>query len=487
MKKIFPLFILIAVAQALCSQSVAINNNGNQPNGRSILDVQSTDKGVMLPRMTSAQRNAISVVPGDAGLMVFDTDKQSLYIYTGMNWRPVPFTSDNHVYPVNYTAPDLEEGDNFGQAVSIYNNYAAVAAPYDDINGNSNQGSVYIYFYTGNGWIFHQKLTAVDGAAEDLFGTSVSMWNDRLVIGAPRADANGQTNRGAVYVFTLNSNQWQQQAKLFAGDPAAGDEFGSAVAIQNNKLLVGAPRKNNGSYNQQGAAYLFLYNGSNWVQNNKLLHGEQTTGDEFGASVAIDSNWLVIGAPDKRENNITWAGAAFVFYSANGTTGWSLEKKLTTGTSSFEDHFGSSVAIDGEQIAVGIPGREVYNHDAAGSVFIFRYIQNDWLATTSVDTRETATEDYFGMSVALRGGHLLAGAPMRDYDNHFNSGSAWLFERDSPNSSWFYRQTIKDVEVERIAFFGSAVAICKATGRYIIGSRYANNGKGRVSIGNLPQ
>jgi hypothetical protein len=486
MKKFISFFLLIILAGVLNSQSVSVNNDGSQPNGRSILDIKSSDKGVLLPRMTSAQRNAIQVVPGDAGLMVFDTDKQSLYIYTGMNWRPLPFTTENEVYPVNYTAPDSEEGDSFGQAVAIYGNYAVVAAPYDDINANTNQGSVYVFFYTGNGWVFQQKLTASDGTAEDVFGISVSIWNDQLAVGASGADIAGQSNRGAVYMFKLNGNQWQQQAKLLHGDPVAGDEFGKAVAIQNNKLLVGAPRKSNGSFNQQGAAYLFLYNGSNWTQNNKLLHGELTGGDEFGSSVAVDANRLVIGAPDKRENNISLAGAAFIFYSANGNSGWSLEKKLTNTTSAFEDRFGSSVSIDGEHVAIGVPGRHLYNSDAAGAVIIYRYIQNDWLGTASLDVKEVATEDYFGSSVALKGAQLLVGAPMRDIDGHFNAGGAWLFEGDLPFSSWFFRRRITDVEVERIAFFGSAVAVCKVTGRYIIGSRYANQGKGRIAIGTLP-
>lgn len=472
------------------AQNVGINADGSQPNGRAMLDIKSTDKGVMFPRMTSAQRLAIPVTNGDGGLMVFDTDKQCLYIYTGMNWRAMPFATEKEIYPVNYSVSDAEDFDQFGSTVAIDGDYAAIGAPGDDEGGISNQGSVYIFRFNNGSWTQHQKISINNLHANARFGSSVAMSNDLLVVGAPSEDVNGQGSHGAVYVFRLMNNQWSQHAKLLPNEVVSMNDpfnFGRSVAVSNNRILVGAPGKDNGSYTNQGAAYLFLHNGSNWFQNNKFIHGEATGSDFFGHSVAIDANRIVIGAPDKRVNNISQAGAAYVFYSANGTTGWNMEQKIVNLTQAFEDHFGSTVAIEGDKILAAAPGAVIGSSDFAGSVGIFVYDTsvNSFTIRRVLSITDHKDEDYFGQSIAMKGEKILVGAPFRDSEGLFNSGSVWFYERTNPIGSWDYKRTILDADIESINFFGAAVAICRQTGRYIIGSYYANDARGRVSFGTL--
>ncbi len=484
MKKIVIHFILIIAAQTVYSQSVAINTNGNQPNGRSILDVQSTEKGVMLSRMTSAQRNAIAVVPGDAGLLVFDTDKQCLFVFTGSKWMAIPFQGEKNIHPVDYMAPDAQDHDQFGLAVAIFGNYAAVGAPSANIGNNNDQGAVYIYYNNGISWEFQAKITAADGTNNDYFGSSVAISNDFLAVGAPNADANGQNERGAVYVFSRQGNTWSQQTKLLMSDGLSGDHFGKAVALQGTNLLIGAPYDDNGAYANHGSAYLFKYNGAAWVQSNKFVPTVLENSVEFGSSVTIDGDYLAVGAPGCRENNAYRAGAVFVYHGPNGAN-WTLQQKLTNMQPAFEHFFGRSVDLHGSRLVIGVPGQPNGNQTAAGMVSVFVRTNSVWNLENHVYSTAPQTEAYLGHSVAIRNSQIMGGAYLHDEDGQFNSGAVWTYIKPAANSSWIFDRKITGSNVERVGFFGISMAIDKQSGRYIIGSSYVGSGRGKVSFGTI--
>ena len=218
MKKIF--FLLVVTVKYLLlpvniySQSVAINNDGTQPNSRAILDVKSPNKGALLPRMATTERMAIPVTADDAGLLVFDTDKQTLYLFDGQNWLAMAFVTNDQLPPVNRTASDKTSGDAFGWSVSIDGDYAVVGAYSDDIGGNSDQGSAYIFIRNGSAWTEQAKLTANDGQPSDFFGRSVAISGEYVIVGAQSGDNEAIINCGSAYVFIRNGTTWTQQAKL---------------------------------------------------------------------------------------------------------------------------------------------------------------------------------------------------------------------------------------------------------------------------------
>ena len=197
------------------------------------------------------------------------------------------------------TASDAAPGDQFGYSVSIYGDSAIVGARLDDDAGSSS-GSAYVFTRSGTNWTEQQKLTASDAAAEDLFGTSVSIYGDSAIIGAP-FDVAG----GSAYVFTRSGTTWTQQAKLTADDAAASDKFGTSVSIYGDSAIIGAPFDNGAS----GAAYVYTRSGTNWTQQQKLTASDAAGGDDFGTSVSIYGNSAIVGAPD----DDTGRGSAYVF------------------------------------------------------------------------------------------------------------------------------------------------------------------------------
>ncbi|OQY29001.1 MAG: hypothetical protein B6244_05530 [Candidatus Cloacimonetes bacterium 4572_55] len=167
------------------------------------------------------------------------------------------------------TASDGAANSEFGNSVAISGDLAIVAAPWDS-NDNEDYavGAAYIFEYSGGSWIQQQKLTANDGAAYDGFGFAVAIFSDLAIIGAPGDDDNGN-HSGAAYVFERSGNNWIQQQKLTASYGVSYDDFGEAVAISSDLVIVGASGDDDNGP-ASGAAYIFYWDGSSWVEQQKL-------------------------------------------------------------------------------------------------------------------------------------------------------------------------------------------------------------------------
>ena len=197
-------------------------------------------------------------------------------------------------------ADDGEPNDQFGFAVALDADTAAISASGDDDNGAA-AGSAYIFIRVGEGWAQQAKLLPDDGAAGDQFGLySIDLDGDTAVIGAPGDD----DDHGSAYVFTRMAREWTQQAKLLAEDGAPLDRFGTSTAIDGNRVVIGAPVGD--------SAYVFVRSAGEWVQGAKLLADDGISGDRFGWSVALDDETALIGAFMADGTNPR-TGAAYVF------------------------------------------------------------------------------------------------------------------------------------------------------------------------------
>ncbi len=186
------------------------------------------------------------------------------------------------------TAGDTNSYNLFGGSVAINGDYAIVGAQFDN-EGGSNAGAAYIYHKTGtnNSWIQKQKIMAQNPAINDDFGISVAISNEFAVVGATGDDTNG-TNSGAIYIFQNVSNSWSFHSKIPSHDAGTGDLFGASVAISGNYLIVGATLTE--------AAYIYQKIGSAWVFMQRITALDVTQLDLFGISVAIDGDFAVVGA-----------------------------------------------------------------------------------------------------------------------------------------------------------------------------------------------
>gem|GEM_PF-930337 len=323
------------------------------------------------------------------------------------------------------TASDAAADNRFGVSVSVSGDYAIVGSYRDDDKGYWS-GSAYIFEKPIDGWVNMTetvKLTASDGATGDLFGNSVSISGDYAIVGAYVDDDNG-TDSGSVYIFKRFGESWvEQQPKLLASDGAAGDLFGYSVSISGSIAIVGAWGNDDaGSYS--GSAYLFdMVTGG---QIAKLTASDAAAGDYFGSHVALSGNIAIVGA-GRDDNAGSDSGSAYIFEKPiDGWVNMTETAKLTASDAAAEDYFGS-VDISGNIAIVGAHWDDD-NGSTSGSAYLFDV--SDPCNPIEIDKITASDADawaYFGTPVAISGNTAIIGA-IGDDDNGSLSGSAYVFE-----------------------------------------------------------
>lgn len=352
-----------------------------------------------------------------AGAFHDDNDRGSAYIFerNATEW----------IQQTKLTTSSPAAGDQFGSDVSISGDNAIVGADRNDSNGPWS-GAAYVFQRSNTGWIQQDMLVPSDGNIGDRFGNAVSISGNYLIVGAYWDDDNG-INSGSAYVFRKDIAGWVLQAKLTASDGAKYDWFGYDVSIDGNYAIVGAVLDNHdGAY--RGSAYIFKRDGSNWVQQAKLVAEDGQAGDEFGESVSISGNYVVIGAignDDAGED----AGAAYIFVRNGGN--WTQQARLVPSDGTVGDQFGNSVSSDGNY-AVVAAHLDTDMGDESGSVYIFKREGQSWPQQAKLTAPDGQQGDFFGQGVSIDGSYVIAGAPYDD-DKGNESGSVHIFRRIGTN------------------------------------------------------
>jgi phage pi2 protein 07 len=243
-----------------------------------------------------AQKHDLSAEVTDSG-MVFIFSKES-----GI-WKTVA--------KIEPDDPSVEQ--LFGRSVAVENDYVFVGAPKTMVQGKRNAGAVYSYTRTqNNNWQFHQLLTTKTGTANSLFGESLDVENDTLVVGAWHDDEAGE-NAGAVYLYSLITDQWQQSHKVMAPDASDGNKFGFRIDLNRQNLLVGSHNSSSWLHENSGAAYLFSKKGENWHLTNKYMPSRSKANAEFGRSVGLTDTSVLVGA-EKSNFSKPLGGDTYIFF-----------------------------------------------------------------------------------------------------------------------------------------------------------------------------
>ncbi|MGA2452437.1 MAG: FG-GAP repeat protein [Solirubrobacteraceae bacterium] len=224
------------------------------------------------------------------------------------------------------------------------------------------------------------ELTASKGAENDDLGHSVAVSGDTVLAGAPGHKVGEHEDQGAAYVFVKPASGWAgsltQTAELAAGNGAANDGLGTSVAMSGDTVLAGAPSHKVGEHADQGAAYVFVMPASGWAgsltQTAELTAGNGAANDHLGDAVAVSGDTVLAGAPLRTVTN-TRQGAVYVFIMpSSGWTGSLNETaELTAGNGNAEDHLGEAVAVSGDTVLAGAPGHEVGKHEEQGAAYVF--------------------------------------------------------------------------------------------------------------------
>lgn len=343
---------------------------------------------------------------------------------------------------------DGAAGDQFG-AVAIDGDTAVIGARLDDDNG-TNSGSTYVFRFDGSSWVQEAKLLASDGAADDSFGQGVAIEGSVAVIGAMNHVVNG-TDSGAAYVFRFDGSNWLQEAKLVPSDGVPNGYFGWSVAMADGRVLIGAPYDVGG-----GSAYVFRHDGLSWVEEAKLQASDGAEGDLFGELVAMDGGVAVIGATSSE--GYRW-GAAYVF-RFDGSN-WVEEQKLLPSDSRPNDFFGQSPAVSGDTIVVG-----AYEYfDGPGSVYVFRHDGTSWVEEAKLLASDGMLYDAFGRATAVVDDMVVIGA---EQTSRPGPGAAYVFRHDG--LAWVEQAKIVASDGVVPDRFGRVVAISGDTA--MIGVQY---------------
>ena len=301
------------------------------------------------------------------------------------------------------TAPDASP--TFGVAVAAAGSWIAVG---DDrtLEGVVEAGRVHLFQRDDRGARRSDTISGRDGRAFDRFGAAVALDEDRLLVGAPGPDGVGG---GFAEVFRCEDGRWIAEATLEDEGVGPLDRFGASVAISGGLAVVAAPRRDVAGVDAGGVA-IFSWNGSAWGEAVWLTAPDAAAGDRFGSSVATDGVRVVVGVvgdDDLGEKS----GAAWVFRRAEKE--WRAEAKLLPLHGAAREWFGHAVAIEGDHALVGAP-RADSQGTTSGTVWSFRRDGGDWSAVSEVPARDGRPGDWFGFDLAVDGDVAIAGAPGRE-------------------------------------------------------------------------
>lgn len=293
-------------------------------------------------------------------------------------------------------ASDGGSGDNFGTSVAATNTVIVVGAPDATVNNQFWQGAAYVFAKSNGSWQEVQKLTASDGAAFDNFGQSVAITGDTLFVGAIGASINGNPQQGAIYVFTKKNGTWTQTQKLTASDGAAGDELGWTSAASGTTAVFGVTGATVNGNPRQGAAYVFTESNGIWSQAQKLIASDGASYEDFGRSAAIDGGTIMIGSIDASVNG-TPEGAVYVYDETNGV--WSQSQKLVANDGTQYSDFGMSIDMDGTEAIIGASNAMSGGLTGMGAAYVFNDYGGNWYQTQKLEAKGGVPYGEFGWSV----------------------------------------------------------------------------------------
>ncbi len=339
---------------------------------------------------------------------------------------------------------DGSPSDAFGNSVAIQSGIVAVGAWGDDDAGGSS-GSVYLFDASTGAQI--SKITPDDGASNDLFGSSVTIDNGILAVGADNDRIKGDPRTGSAYLFDIATGA--QLAKLNPSNPddtSGFSRFGSSIVMSNGIIAVGAPLEDSSVGGGAGAVYLFDL--ATRTELHRLLASDVSRLAQFGSSLAIENNTLAIGAPGANSALDEFNGATYIFDLATGTQ----VSKFSPEQLQLHDSYATSTALENGVVITGAPLTDAIGVDS-GSVY--QYNLSTATQTAQIIPLSSLVDDHLGQSVAIQDRIIAVGASFND-ETGSNSGAVYMFSAGLPS---FTNHKITPADADPSSQFGHAVAI----------------------------
>ncbi len=312
----------------------------------------------------------------------------------------------------------------FGTSIKLQDNRLLVGAPGD----NAKTGAVYVYTYDGASWIEERKLTPRNGVIFQKFGTHVDMGYGIVLVGSA-ASGRSDSTTGCVTILTLSTTSWEEST-VYTPLEQSNDLFGaSAVVVSRDEILVGAPRAN-GSIPHCGAVYSFRRQGDTWKSDQVLESSQPKSDGLFGCSLGYSAGRILVGAMQEVVDSVN-SGVAYTFLRSDAGL-WTRECRIVPDTLRHQDYFGMSVSLNGHLAFIGAPkweeGRLRGNVDM-GRVLAFTFSEGEWKSLGGIMPIDGRDDDHFGMAIASNENSVLIGARLHD-KVEFNDGAAYFYKAD---------------------------------------------------------
>ena len=270
------------------------------------------------------------------------------------------FREDNGSYsPMQVLNNFSVVGDSFGWDISVSSQNLVVSSLQVNNNGS---GQVLVFDFNGSHWVYNSILRADDNQSNDEFGYSIDLSNLKMIVGAPKADANG-TDSGAAYIFEKNASGWFQTHKFSPSGLSTGDEFGYSVAINENLAFVGARQRDSNTTNE-GVVYVFQENGGSWNEIGQIHPPEIMANQFFSSDLVLRGDLLAVSSPQMND------GAAYIYRLEQNGSQISLISTLSLSDANSSDQSHLSIALNDGYSLIGIPGESTFA-EVGGGVFAF--------------------------------------------------------------------------------------------------------------------
>ncbi len=390
--------------------------------------------------------------------MMVGSDEIRLEVYDEEAAYPVTIDPIlTFVQEIHASDPGPGTFEVFGSSVAIDGDTIVVGASNkDDPVKGANSGAAYVFVRSGGMWVQEAKLLGSDIGVNNQFGTSIDMSGDTIVVGTP-FNAEKGFNAGAAYVFVRNAGVWTQQQKLTGIDTSASDIFGVDVSIDGDNILIGASTDRIGAV-FAGSAFVFVRNAGVWTQQAKLIASGAPINQRFAASVAIEGNRAVITAP--LADDVATNSGAFYIFERSGTT-WTEQARLKTSDAEAEQMLGvgsNSCAINGDTIIVStirdddpIVGQDV------GAAYVFVNSGGVWMEQQKLTPPDPRLIGFFGTSVAIEGDTVYIGMIRDAPFGKLGAGSVYVYTR--AGGVWTFDQKLIAPDAIGFEEFGNAISV----------------------------
>jgi len=379
------------------------------------------------------------------------------------------FTGASEIEPFDWLLIDSKQtqgvggGNNqFGKDIGLAGDVAISGADLSTLYG-SRLGLAVIYRInpTTGLWDEDASFTSSDALSFDFFGRAVDIRGDVAVVGAEGRDDGGIDNSGAAYVFRFNGVDWVEEQKLLPPDPQSFAIFGSSVSVYGDYIAIASERYDNSGAVDTGGVYIYKYNSvsGSWSQDDFLISNSFAANDFFGVDIDMVGDVLAVGI-NKDDEGPRDSGAVDIYRLNVGV--WEFEQKLVASDARAEDWFGSEVSVWGNYILVGAPQDDDFG-SKSGAAYVFGYDGNNWIEKQKITVSDGAAADLLGNALSISSNYLFVGVSEKSYFDGatelIDAGAVYIFQYDSISDNWEQVKVLREDVIEGRNRFGIAVAV----------------------------